>query len=36
MIGQQEVEDETVTIKDMDSGCQETIPQNTVVSELLK
>lgn len=36
MIGKQEVEDEVVTLKDMDSGCQVTIPQETVVDELLK
>ncbi len=33
MIGQQEVEDNTVTIKDMNSGNQETIPQSEVVEK---
>lgn len=36
MIGKQEVEEEVVTLRDMDSGCQVTVPRETVVDELLK
>ena len=36
ILGQQEALDETVIIRDMQSGVQETVPQEKVVEELKK